>query len=82
MLAHRKLEQTKRLINVARALVLQKENVRLKSSEMKSGTATESHYATAVASVKEAKYKELQAHLVYDLVLEDLKRIIASYPNP
>ena len=78
--AYRKLEQTKRLIDVAReSLVLQKENLRLKSDGMKAGTATEAQYATAVASVKKAEYEELQALLGYYLAVADLKRIIASY---
>ena len=81
--AYRKLEQTKRLIDVAReSLALQKENLRLKSDGMKAGTATEAQYATAVASVKKAEYEELQALLGYNLAVADLKRIIASYPSP
>ena len=81
--AYRKLEQTKRLIDVAQELlVLQKENLRLKSDGMKTGTATEAQYATAVAAVKKAEYEELQALLGYNLAVADLKHIIASYPNP
>ena len=81
--AYRKLEQTKRLIDVAReSLELQKENLRLKSNAMKSGTVTESQYATAVASVKKAEYEHLQALLGYYLAVADLKRIVASYPGP
>jgi len=77
--AYRKLEQTKRLIDVAReSLALQKENLRLKSNGMKSGTATEAQYATALAALKKAEYEELQALLGYSLAAEDLKRIIAS----
>ena len=81
--AYRKLEQTKRLIVVAQELlVLQKENLRLKSDGMKTGTATEAQYAMAVAAVKKAEYEELQALLGYNLAVADLKHIIASYPNP
>jgi multidrug efflux pump subunit AcrB/outer membrane protein TolC len=81
--AYRKLEQTRRLIDVAReVLVLHKENLRLKSDGMKTGTATEAQYATAVASVKNAEYEELQALLGYYLAVADLKRIIASYTSP
>ena len=81
--AHRKLEQTQRLIDVAReSLELQKENLRLKSNAMKSGTVTESQYATAVASVKKAEFEHVQALLGYYLAIADLKRIVASYPGP
>ncbi len=81
--AYRKLEQTQRLIDVAReSLELQKENLRLKSNAMKSGTVTESQYATAVASVKKAEYEHLQALLGYYLAIADLKRIVASNPGP
>jgi outer membrane protein TolC len=81
--AYRKLEQTKRLIDVAReSLELQKENLRLKSNAMKSGTVTESQYATAFASVKKAEYEHLQALLGYYLAVADLKRIVASTPGP
>ena len=81
--AYRKLEQTKRLIDVAReSLALQKENLRLKSDGIKTGTATEAQYATAVASVKKAEYEELQALLGYYLAVADLKRIVASYAGP
>jgi len=81
--AYRKLEQTRRLIDVTRELlVLQKENLRLKSDGRKTGTATEAQYATAVASVKNAEYEELQALLGYYLAVADLKRIIASYTSP
>ncbi len=81
--AYRKLEQTKRLIDVAReSLTLQKENLRLKSDGMKAGTVTEALYTTAVASVKNAECEELQALLGYNLAVADLKRIIGSYANP
>ena len=81
--AYRKLEQTKRLIDVAReALVLQKENLRLRGNALRAGTATEAQYATTVASVKNAEYQELQALLGYYLAVADLKRLIASYPGP
>ncbi len=81
--AYRKLEQTRRLIDVAReSLALQKENLRLKSDGMKSGTATEAQYATAVASVKRAEYEELQALLGHYLAVADLKRIVALYAGP
>ena len=81
--AYRKLEQTKRLIDVAReSLALQRENLRLKSNAMKSGTITESQYATTVASVKKAEYEHLQALLSYYLAIADLKRIVATYPAP
>jgi multidrug efflux pump subunit AcrB/outer membrane protein TolC len=81
--AYRKLEQTMRLIDVAReSLALQKENLRLKSDEMKRGTATEAQYDTAVASVRKAEYEELQALLGYYLAVADLKRIVASYAGP
>jgi outer membrane protein TolC/preprotein translocase subunit SecF len=81
--AYRKLEQTRRLIDVAReSLALQKENLRLKSDGIKSGTATEAQYATAIASVKRAEYEELQALLGYYLAVADLKRITASYAGP
>ncbi len=81
--AYRRLEQTKRLIDVAgESLELQKENLRLKSNAMKSGTVTESQYATAVASVKKAEYEHLQALLGYYLAIADLKRIVASTPGP
>jgi outer membrane protein TolC len=81
--AYRKLEQTKRLIGVAReSLELQKENLRLKSDGIKSGTVTESQYATAVASVKKAEYEHVQALLGYYLAIADLKRLVASYPGP
>jgi outer membrane protein TolC len=80
--AYRKLEQTKRLIDVSReSLALQKENLRLKSNGIRSGTATEAQYAMAVASVKRAEYDELQALLGYYLAIADLKRIVASYPS-
>lgn len=81
--AYRKLEQTNRLIDVSReSLALQKENLRLKSNGIRSGTVTEAQYATAVASVKRAEYDELQALLGYYLAIADLKRIVASYPSP
>ena len=81
--AYRKLEQARRLIDVARELLaLQKESLRLKSDGMKTGTATEAQYATAVASVKKAEYEELQALLGYYLAVADLKRIVASYTGP
>jgi multidrug efflux pump subunit AcrB/outer membrane protein TolC len=81
--AYRKLEQTRRLIDVAReSLVLQKENLRIKSDGIKTGTATEAQYATAVASVKNAEYEELQALLGYYLAVADLERIVASYTTP
>jgi outer membrane protein TolC len=81
--AYRKLEQTKRLIDVSReSLALQKENLRIKGNGIRSGTVTEAQYATAVASVKRAEYDELQALLGYYLAIADLKRIAASYPNP
>jgi outer membrane protein TolC/preprotein translocase subunit SecF len=80
---YRKLEQTQRLIDVAReSLELQKENLRLKSDGIKSGTVTESQYATAVASVKKAEYEHVQALLGYYLAIADLKRIVALYPGP
>jgi outer membrane protein TolC len=78
--AYRKLEQTRRLIDVAReSLALHQENLRLKSDGIKSGTATQAQYATAVASVKRAEYEELQALLGHYLAVADLKRIVASY---
>ncbi|HME41931.1 MAG TPA: efflux RND transporter permease subunit, partial [Syntrophorhabdales bacterium] len=78
--AYRKLEQTRRLIDVAReSLALHKENLRLKSDGIKSGTATQAQYATAVASVKKAESEELQALLGHYLAVADLKRIVASY---
>ncbi|MCG6536094.1 MAG: TolC family protein, partial [Syntrophales bacterium LBB04] len=81
--AYRKLEQTKRLIDVAReSLALQQENLRHKSNGMKSGTATQAQYATAVASVKKAEYEELQTLLGYYLAVADLKRLVASYSSP
>jgi multidrug efflux pump subunit AcrB/outer membrane protein TolC len=81
--AYRKLEQTKRLIDVAReSSALQKENLRLKSDGVKSGTATEAQYTAAVASVKRAEYEELQALLGHYLAVADLKRIAASYSSP
>jgi multidrug efflux pump subunit AcrB len=81
--ACRRLEQTKRLIDVAReSLAMQKENLRLKSDALKSGTVTESQYATAVASAKKAEYEHLQALLGYCLAIADLKRIVASYTSP
>ena len=81
--AYRKLEQTRRLIEVARELlVLQTEDLRLKSDGRKSGTATQAQYATAVASVKKAESEELQALLGYYLAIADLKRIVASYTSP
>jgi hypothetical protein len=82
--AYRKLEQIKRLRDVTReSLVLQQENLRLKSNAVKkAGTAMESQYATAVAAVKKAEYEDLQALLGYNLAVADLKRIIGSYPNP
>lgn len=81
--AFRKLEQTKRMVDVAReSLALQKEYLRLKSDGLKSGTATESQYATAVASVKKAEWDELQALLGHYLAIADLKRLVASYPAP
>jgi len=81
--AHRKLEQTKSLIDVTReSLALQQENLRLKGDARKAGTATEAQYATAIAAVKNAEYEELQALLGYSLAVADLKRIIASYANP
>jgi outer membrane protein TolC len=81
--AYRNLEQTKRLIDVAReSLALQKENLRLKSNEMKARTATEAQYAAAVAAVKKAEYEELQALLGYNLAIADLNRIIGSSLNP
>ncbi|OPY69270.1 MAG: Outer membrane efflux protein [Syntrophorhabdaceae bacterium PtaU1.Bin034] len=81
--AYRKLEQTKRLIDVAReSLALQRENLRLKKDGIRSGTATEAQYATAVASMKKAEYEELQALLGYYLAVADLRRIIASHPSP
>ncbi len=80
--AYRKLEQTNRLIDVSReSLALQKENLRLKSNGIRSGTATEAQHATAVASVKKSEYDELQALLGYYLALADLKRIIGSNHN-
>ncbi len=81
--AYRKLEQTKSLIDVAHeSLALQKENLRLKSNEVKARTATEAQYAAAVASVKNAEYQELQALLGYYLAIADLKRVIGSSANP
>jgi outer membrane protein TolC len=81
--AYRRLEQTNRLVDVAReSLALHKENLRIKSDGMKSGTATEAQYATAVASVKKAESEELQALLSYYLAVADLKRIVASYTGP
>jgi multidrug efflux pump subunit AcrB len=81
--AYRKLEQTKRMIDVAgESLALQKENMRLKSDGLKSGTVTESQYATAVASVKKAEFEHVQALLGYYLAIADLKRLVASYPAP
>jgi len=81
--AFRKLDQTKRMVDVAReSLALQKENLRLKTDGLKSGTATESQYATAVASLKKAEWDELQALLGHYLAIADLKRLVASYPAP
>jgi len=81
--AYRKLEQTKRLIDVAReSLALQQENLRLKTNGIKSGTATQAQYAAAVAAVKKAEYEELQALLGYNLAVADLKRIVASHGSP
>jgi outer membrane protein TolC len=81
--AYRKLEQTKSLIDVAReSLALQKENLRLKSNQIKARTATEAQYAAAAAAVKKAEYEEVQALLGYNLAVADLKRIIGSYPTP
>jgi len=81
--AYRKLEQTKNLIDVAReSLVLQKENLRLKSDGRKSGTTTEAQYAAAVASVKKTESEELQALLGYYLAVANLKRIIGSDAIP
>jgi multidrug efflux pump subunit AcrB len=78
--AYRRLEQTKNLIDVTgESLVLQKENLRLKSDGRKAGTATEAQYATAIASVKKAEYEELQALLGYSLAVADLDRIIGSF---
>jgi len=81
--AFRKLEQTNRLVDVAReSLALHKENLRLKSDGIKTGTATQAQYAAAVASVKKAESEELQALLGYYLAVADLKRIVASYTGP
>ena len=81
--AHRKLEQTKSLIDVTReSLALQKESLRLKGDARKAATATEAQYATAIAAVKNAEYEEAQALLGYSLAVADLKRIIASYASP
>jgi outer membrane protein TolC len=80
--AYRKLEQTKRLIEVAReSLAMQKENLRLKSDAFKTGTVTESQYSIAIASVKRAEAEELQALLGYYLTIADLKRIL-GYVSP
>jgi outer membrane protein TolC len=81
--AYRKLEQTKNLIDVAReSLALQKENLRLKSDQIKARTATEAQYSAAVAAVKKAEYEEVQALLGHNLAVADLKRIIGSSANP
>jgi hypothetical protein len=61
---------------------MHKEDLRLKSDALKSGTATESQYATAVASAKKAEYEHLQALLGYYLAVADIQRIVASYTSP
>ena len=77
--AYRKLEQTRTLIDVTReSLVLQRENLRLKSDARKAGTAMEAQYLTAIAAVKNAEYGEAQALLGYSLAVADMKRIIGS----
>jgi multidrug efflux pump subunit AcrB/outer membrane protein TolC len=74
--AYRKLERTRTMVDVAReALNLQKENQRLNSNRVKSGTLTDVRYTESVAAVRKAEMDELQAALGYRLALMDLDRI-------
>jgi multidrug efflux pump subunit AcrB/outer membrane protein TolC len=78
--AHRKLEQTRMLVDVAReALALQRENMRLSADRLKAGITTDATHAETVAAFSKAEADVLQADLGYRLARAELDRITGSF---
>ena len=77
--AHRKLERTRMMMDVAgEALKLQRENQRLSADRVKAGTTTSLRHAESVAAVRKAESDELQAALGYRLARAELDRIAGA----
>jgi multidrug efflux pump subunit AcrB/outer membrane protein TolC len=73
---YRKLDRSKQMVDVAReALSLSKENARLSENGLKAGTVTAAKHAEAVAALRKAEMRELQASLEYRLARAELDRI-------
>ena len=61
---YRKLERSKKMVDVAReVLSLCRENARLSENRLKAGTVTAAKHAETVAALKKAEMEELQASL-------------------
>ncbi len=74
--AYRKMERSKKMVDVAReALSLSRENARLSENRFKAGTVTAAKHAEAVAALRKAEMEELQASLQYLLAQSELRRI-------
>ena len=74
--AYRKLERSKKMVEVAsEALLLSREQERLGENGLKAGTVTAAKHAEAVAALRRAEMEELQAALGYRLARAELARI-------
>jgi outer membrane protein TolC/preprotein translocase subunit SecF len=74
---YRKLERSKKMLDVAReALFLWRENTRLSENRFKAGTVTSARHAETVAALKKAEMEELQASLECRFVIAELHKTI------
>jgi multidrug efflux pump subunit AcrB/outer membrane protein TolC len=80
--AHRKLTQTKMMVEVAREVVaLHKENLRLNSNRLKAGVVTTAQHAEAVAALRKAELEEVQAVLGHRLAQAELERTVGAFSS-
>jgi multidrug efflux pump subunit AcrB/outer membrane protein TolC len=74
---YRKLERSKKMVDVAReALSVWRENARLSEDRLKAGTVTAARHAETVAALKKVEMEALQASLEYRLALAELDKTI------
>jgi outer membrane protein TolC/preprotein translocase subunit SecF len=74
--AHRKLERTQMMVDVAKeALTLRQEGDRISGNQLKAGLTSDAKNAEATAATRSAEADELQARLSYELALAEIARI-------
>ena len=77
--AYRKLDRSKKMMDVSReALLLFTENARLSENGVRAGTVTAAKHAETIAEQKKAEMEALQASLEYRLALAELDKTLGS----